>query len=350
MCGVLLMAIIENNGGEQMIYVPDLTVKNALEFSGKMKDYPLEEGEVFDFSKVHNCDPFPMLVVSSSIRQMRNKSDVRKCKATNCDNSYAEHMRFYTAMGIKHGKGFDENYGNQRYLPITKLDIKALREQGVANLERIQEVIVSKSNLMANVLSQGNASYKKWLSYALTEIMRNIPEHSNAKEIWYCAQYWPSFDLVELAILDEGIGIKDSLLSNMAYESLVRTDKDALEYALKPGISRTFVPGRNNNSTDEWANSGYGLYMVSRTCAALGGSFIVLSGNAALKVDEDGVKEYPENCHLQGTAIQIRVRLSQMAKYEEVVQKILSDGEKEAGEDKKTIKSASKSTKRILGY
>lgn len=39
-----------------------------------------------------------------------------------------------------------------------------------------------------------------------------------------------------------------------------------------------------------------------------------------------------------------------MVKYEEVVQKILSDGEKEAREDKKTIKSASKSTKRILGY
>ena len=68
-------------------------------FQGKMNDYPLEEGEVFDFSKVHNCDPFPMLVVSSSIRQMRNKSDVRKCKATNCDNSYAEHMRFLYSNG-----------------------------------------------------------------------------------------------------------------------------------------------------------------------------------------------------------------------------------------------------------
>lgn len=333
-----------------MIYVPDLTLKNALEFSRKMQNFPLEEGEVFDFSKVHNCDPFPMLVVSSSIRQLRNKSDVKICKTVNCDNGYAKHMRFYTAMGIRHGRGFDENYGNQRYLPITKLDIKALQEQGTANLERIQEVIVGKSNLMANVLSQGNTSYKKWLSYALTEIMRNIPEHSNAKEIWYCAQYWPSFDLVELAILDEGIGIKESLLTNMAYESLVRTDKDALRYALKPGVSRTFVPGTSNISTDEWANSGYGLYMVSRTCAALGGSFIVLSGNAVMIVDKDGVKEYSENCHLQGTAIRIRVRLSQMAKYEEVVKNILSAGEKEAGEEIKAIKSASKSTKRILGY
>lgn len=55
-------------------------------------------------------------------------------------------MRFYTAIGIKHGKGVDENYGNQKYLPITKLDIKKLREQGAANLERIQEAILQWTN------------------------------------------------------------------------------------------------------------------------------------------------------------------------------------------------------------
>ena len=46
---------------------------------------------------------------------------------------------------------------------IGSASLLELREQGATNLERIQEVIVSKSNLMANVLSQGNSSYKKWL-------------------------------------------------------------------------------------------------------------------------------------------------------------------------------------------
>lgn len=50
-----------------MIKVPDLTANNALEFSGELQDYQLSEGEVFDFSEVHNCDPFPMLVVSRTI-------------------------------------------------------------------------------------------------------------------------------------------------------------------------------------------------------------------------------------------------------------------------------------------
>lgn len=37
-----------------MIKVPDLTADNALKFSGEIQDYQLSEGEVFDFSDVHN--------------------------------------------------------------------------------------------------------------------------------------------------------------------------------------------------------------------------------------------------------------------------------------------------------
>lgn len=69
-----------------MIKVPDLTANNALEFSGELQDYQLSEGEVFDFSEVHNCDPFPMLVVSRTIWQLRKHSDVKKCVAHECKN------------------------------------------------------------------------------------------------------------------------------------------------------------------------------------------------------------------------------------------------------------------------
>ena len=333
-----------------MIKVPDLNAENALEFSNMIKDYPLQEGEEFDFSSVHNCDPFPMLFVSGAIRQLRRRSDVKQCFACQCDNSYAEHMRFYRSIGINQGRDFNENYGNQKYLPITCLNISQLREIGASNLERIQEVIVSKSKLMADVLSQGNTSYKRWLSYALTEIMRNIPEHSQAEEIWYCAQYWPTYDLVELAIMDEGVGIRTSLLSNIAYRDLIHNDMDALKYAVSPGISRTFEPGGENRSSDEWANSGYGLYMISQTCAELDGSFVIASGDAALKIDKRGVKPYNKPCHFQGTAIRLRVHLSNMGNYEDVAKKILKAGEDEAKENGKAIKSASRSTKSIFGY
>jgi nitrate/nitrite-specific signal transduction histidine kinase len=47
--------------------------------------------------------------------------------------------------------------------------------------------------------------------YSLAEILRNFLEHSQAQELWYAAQYWQSRNWVELATLDEGIGIRRSL-------------------------------------------------------------------------------------------------------------------------------------------
>lgn len=331
-----------------MIEVSDLNFSSALEFTYSIKDYELEEGEIFDFSNVHNCDPFPMLIASTAIRQLREISSVKKCTAKNCDNSYAQHMRFYKAIGINRGRELDENYGNNNNLPITKLTIKDLREDGIKNLERIQEVIVRKSKLMASVLSRGNASFAKWLTYVLTEIMRNIPEHSQANEIWYCAQYWPTYDLVELAILDEGIGVKNSLLSNYAYSDLVADDSDALKLSIRPGISRTFVPGGENLSNDEWKNSGYGLYMVSRLCEELGGSFIIASGDSAIRLKKKSLTQY--RCHLKGTGIQIRIKPSKIVNYERVAKDILREGEGEVKESKKAFRSASKSTRSLFGY
>ena len=46
-----------------MVVVSDLDFCSALEFTYSLKDYELKEGEVFDFSGVHNCDPFPMLKI-----------------------------------------------------------------------------------------------------------------------------------------------------------------------------------------------------------------------------------------------------------------------------------------------
>ena len=190
--------------------VPNLTYASALQFSCDMWKHSLQENEIFDFSQVRNCDPFPMLLTSAVIRQRRKACGTKQLFAQNCENGYAEHMRFYTACGIKKGRGFDESYGNKNYLPITRLDVKELKATGAERLERIQEILAVKARDMAKVLARENLSFANWLAYVLTEMMRNIPEHSHGDAIWYCAQYWPYYDLIELAFLDEGIGIKVS--------------------------------------------------------------------------------------------------------------------------------------------
>lgn len=328
--------------------VPNLTYRSALKFSRELWNHNLQEEESIDFSRVQNCDPFPMLLTAAVIRQRRKACGIKRLYAQHCNNSYAEHMRFYTACGINKGRGFDENYGNNNYLPITRLDMNELKATGAERLERIQEILSEKARDMAKVLARENVSFANWLSYVLTEMMRNVPEHSHGDAIWYCAQYWPLYDLIELAFLDEGIGIRNSLLSNRAYEDLLTNDEEAIHLALQPGVSRTFAPGSANYSDDEWKNSGYGLYMVSRLCDRLGGSFILASGKSALLLKKGKFNAYA--CNLKGTAIQIRITASKIQQYKEVAREILRKGEEMASKQSCGITAASKSTKSLFSF
>ena len=41
-------------------------------------------------------------------------------------------------------------------------------------------------------------------------------------------QYWPTYELAEIAILDEGIGIYNSLVQNAAHKEYITNNQEAL--------------------------------------------------------------------------------------------------------------------------
>ena len=330
------------------IKVPDLVVKDALEFCNKLNSIDfgvVGENIYFDYESVRTCDPFPMLIVSREIRNKVNELRRLNCYARNCNNTYANHMKFYTACGFNQGERVELSKGNSNYSSITKLSVTDLKNEGAKNLDVIQEVIEKRAKNMATIVAQGNKKFEKWLSFVIREIMRNIPEHSKSDTIWYCAQYWPSYDLVELAIMDEGIGIRDSLCENINHIKLATNDENAIKLSLKPGIS-----GKNINKNymqSEWDNSGYGLYMVSEMCAELDASFILASGNSAIRVNKKNGQVVQQSVEtiVHGTAIQIRIRPSLTVDYEEIRKKIVQRGESIAKKNDNAIHVASKSSR-----
>lgn len=188
------------------------------------------------------------------------------------------------------------------------------------------------------------------MTFVIRELLRNIPEHSQSKSIWYCAQYWPTYDLVELAILDEGIGISKSLADSYEFRELYNNDYEALKLALELGVSGTFSSTRRSIGTGDWKNSGYGLYMVSQMCAELGASFIIASGDSAIRMaKEDGrITQTRYDTYIDGTAIQIRIRPSNNINYDQVRRDILRRGEELARSKDYTIHSASKSSRGLF--
>ena len=143
--------------------------------------------------------------------------------------------------------------------------------------------------------------------------------------------------MAEIAIVDEGIGIKNSLQNNVEHRKYIETDEDALKCAVKAGISQAFNPAKTNKSDDPWANSGFGLYMVSEICRELAGSFCLASSSKYINSYSDGKIRIGDTA-FQGTAVKITINTSQISNSKAIIEKIAKQGEEQA----KTIRNAFK--------
>lgn len=144
---------------------------------------------------------------------------------------------------------------------------------------------------------------------------------------------------MEIAISDTGCGICNSLRKYMPYSA--KDEKELIRLACNPGIS-----SRSNyrylEKDNAWRNSGYGLYLMRKLAVAYGGSFLICSGNYALRENNNGIEMF--NTTYTGTTIAIRIKTDQKLNFEDVRHKILLAGEKEASDVQTSIHSASKSS------
>lgn len=176
-------------------------------------------------------------------------------------------------------------------------------------------------------------------------MLRNSIEHSKNHCVWICAQYWPSYSMAEIAILDNGIGIRQSLCSNYNYASKINNDSDALKLALLPGITENYGKKQFNG---DWNNSGYGLYIASQMCNKLNGSFLLVSDSKALFLC-NGKQEIINTNH-HGTAIRMTLKTNEKFNYDQIREEILSEGMKISCNIDKAVKKPSKSSSGLMKF
>jgi hypothetical protein len=184
------------------------------------------------------------------------------------------------------------------------------------------------------------------MTYLIREMLRNIPEHANESTAWICGQYWADHT-AEIAVIDEGIGVKNSLQRNAIHRQYVIDDETALRCAIKAGISQSFIPARGTRSSDIWSNSGYGLYMASEICKELRGSFCIASGKNYVHIGPDGIVSSGE-ANIQGTAVKLTFSTDYLKSSREIIQSIASRGEAEARTIRNAFKKASRPSKGLI--
>lgn len=299
---------------ETLKYFPGNSSLNAiLSFGDELFSIPIENKITIDFCTMGRVEPFCLVYLSKILRNVISRNSHQTIWCRNHQNKdYASHMGFFKSFNLDHGKQPGEAMGSSTYLPITYLTLNVLQEEANSQYEPVQEVIERRAKALSQKLSQQSESnLVESLTFSIREIMRNTFEHSGATCIWYCAQYWPMYDKAEIVLLDEGIGIKESIKNNPFLE--VSNDSDAIQQSVMPGISSKNYKGIRVDRNNPWHNSGYGLYMTSRLCRN-GGSIYIGSGNHGILLNETGKTHHELNHYCQGTVIKLDLSISKLEK------------------------------------
>ena len=276
-----------------------------------------------DFTPLGRSEPFGMLLFSAALKAYRadmklTRPSVRFRATGHEGKRYQAHMGFFRMFGLEFGNAPDEASGSGRYEPIRFLSLEEIHREAADEYLDVHEGIERRSQGLARMLVHENVpDVIETLGYCLREMIRNSLEHARVDGVWYCAQYWPTRDLVELALLDQGIGIRESLARNPHLN--LATDEAALRQAVMPGVSGVAFKGAKKQRNDEWRNSGYGLYMTSQL-AGMDGEFFIASGNGGLEFSQGKVASVPFN--FQGTAVSIRIKPSKVARLRDTLAKL----------------------------
>jgi hypothetical protein len=320
---------------------------NAINLCVALTNLPESDLYIFDFENLQWSEPFGMLLFSRQLRSFADGRKPAKCRAINHErHSYLAHMGFFQAFGLEFGNNPGEAAGSRQYLPVTRLSREELEAEAERRNIDVREAIEHRCEALSEVLvrARGGPAFET-LTYSLREVFRNVLEHSGADDIWFAAQCWPGKFLVELSILDQGMGLKSTLSRNP--HLVVDSDRTALKLALLPGISSVAYKGKKTVRNDVWANSGYGLFMTSEICA-VGGSFLIVSGSNALEKTESS--ERLTDAAYAGTALRLRLRLDRITSLSERLESLRERGATISSQLRGSQITASMSSRMLLSH
>lgn len=289
----------------------NLNLKESINFCNSIDYKEIDDEIIYDYSNMNgNLEPFGMLIVGSKMRELMNDyPDICYSDYNFKDKLYAANMGFFESVNQQFGKKCVNANGNGNFISI---NVENIRDSFIKAFElgygyEIERYIETQlSNRIVTVLARGNNELRECLNYCIVEIIRNIYDHSKSENLWYAGQYWPTKDLVEVAILDEGKGIYKSISENKRLN--VDTVEDALQLALLPGISKCSkaIEGK----AEGYDNAGFGLYMIKEICNELG-EFTIVSDTKCMTINSGRISFSDTN--FKGTAIRIRIKPSRIA-------------------------------------
>jgi len=245
----------------------------------------VQDGEdlEFDLSKLTWISPLLVLPISAYINSTKSVSNL-----TNCSVLVSEYLRIINfPESINSVSKLEEAIQvHKSYIPICKL-----KKNFAVERARLESMF---SKMIFKVIDASAPGFINAIYYPITELVGNIFEHSKKEEGFIFGQYYPNKEYLDICIVDRGRGLSSSYKEEQGFDF---TDEKAIRmvmggYSVKSDVER-----------------GYGVWTSKRVvCEGLRGSFILLSGSAALISDQgrDKIVELP-NFYWQGVIVAYRI-------------------------------------------
>jgi hypothetical protein len=188
--------------------------------------------------------------------------------------------------------------------------------RGTAQIPALKFADFEQQNLSVNsvldrilvALSGFNRSHLRAIEWSINEITDNVINHSQSPVggLLQVTNFSKKKRTIQYAVSDAGIGIPHTLRSG---HPELNSDADALDRAIREGITR-----------DPAAGQGNGLYGSWRVSVLSGGSFEIQSGNATLiSLPKTGLHIRTEKIPLNGTVVIVEIDYSKPLLLEEAL-------------------------------
>lgn len=254
-------------------------MKNLSEDSFEQLLSQVLHSEVVDLRGVTFIDPFGMVGVLEAGRFLDHRGVFKTLLLPESEYvlRYLERMDFFKYASRFFSFDTGETELSAKFLRSSQSDV--LLE--ITPIEKSDDIhfIVGKVKQRAHAILEKHLHYNEraigGFIVALSEICQNIIEHSENTGFVGIQKYYfqkRNKNVVKIAVMDLGIGFKESLAERVA--SL--NDLDAIEKALVHGFSRYKDEGR-----------GHGLASVKRFVRQWNGKISIRSGTAKLSIIPD---------------------------------------------------------------
>jgi hypothetical protein len=169
------------------------------------------------------------------------------------------------------------------------------------------EAVTLATDKILSTLTKFDRNHLKAIEWSLNELTDNVINHAQSPVggLLQITNFVREQKIVEFCVCDAGIGIPASLRGG---HNEIRSDQEALDKAIREGVTR-----------DKRVGQGNGLYGSWRITQISSGSFEIHAGNASLSSWPDALHIRPEPIQVIGTLVIARINYGKALSLEEAL-------------------------------